>query len=127
MRYMKKRNHVTTFFFSLLLHNYQLPLDIHIHTTYLLSIWMTSTDLHLWPLFPGWWRYLHHLRRWWRYLHHLRGRADGDNIFFTTTQNNEHSIITYYRTGTVQTQMRPAYHNITHKPANADRILCSTM
>ena len=31
------------------------------------------------------------------------------------------------QTSTAQTQMQPAYHNITHKPANADRLLCSTM
>ena len=58
--------------------------------------------------------------------------TSGDEQIEMMSSSLQHKIMNtrllhIIQTGTVQTQMQPAYHNITHKPANADRILCSTM
>ena len=74
-------------------HSNQLPvISLHIHKTYLLSIWVPLSNFRFGPLSSG----------WWRYLHHLRGQFDQDNFLLTTTHTHthkiEHSIIMHYTT-----------------------------
>ena len=58
--------------------------------------------------------------------------TSGDELIEMTSSSLQHKIMNtrllhIIQTSTVQTQKQPAYHNIAHKPANADRIFCSTM
>ena len=75
---------------------YTIASYLHIHITYLLSVWVPLTNFDFWSLSSGWWRYLHHLRRWWRYLHHLRGRFNRYDFLLTTTQNEAPNQYTLY-------------------------------